>query len=161
MFVEDLEQQHIDTAESIIQRITPDASTAIDLITNFRALVQDKQQGEEGFVSLLDSVSEACDWEATYYVDWKDTDSFVDCVSTIARHWGCQLAFSERRPEQSVPDLIRIAHAELEASELGLWGWDTQGDNYSGWIGRLSDASFFKQASDVLEVRIIAIGADF
>ena len=160
MFVEDMEQKHIDIAESIIQRITPDASVAADLIVKFRELVHDETQSED-FVSLLDLLSETCDWESTYYVDWKDTDSFVDCVSKNAQSWGCQLAFSGRHQDQSVPDLIRLAHAELKASGLGLWGWDTQGDSYAGWIARLSDAPIFQQASEALGVRITVVGADF
>ena len=161
MWMEDLKQHHIDAAESIVRKITLDPALAEEIVVEFRAKIEEQRDDDEGIVSLLDNVCEAGDWKCTYYVDWKDTDSFIGCVMKLSEKWDCSLTLSQRNSSHTVPDLIRLAHKELAKKGLGLWGWDTQGDCYSGWVGRLSDADFFQEVSRTLEVRISPEGADF
>lgn len=53
------------------------------------------------------------------------------------------------------------ANTQLCDSGLALWGWDTEGGSYFGWIIRNSDRDFFAEAADSLEVDIRQVGSDF
>ena len=94
-------------------------------------------------------------------MDWKDTESFVECLSGIAKRWGATLTFGVDDPldedfldETEVPELMIRAHGELLPQGLLLWNWDTEGDAYGGWITRPESESAVLEAGEALGAEI-------
>ncbi len=167
MYRADLEQRHLDAIDLLIDRITADVGQVPALVEAFQQALQtqieeQEQSGEDWGddgpqVSVLDAVAQACDREATFYVDWDDAETLGEVLIELADHWGESLDFSDLSGEPSAGELLRSAQEQLIPAHIGLWTWETEADAVSGWIGRLSDAALFEQLGELLDVRIAPI----
>lgn len=143
--------------------------TSID--PNFYETIHDRMQqmedlaaqegSEEDYEHLLWLLAESMDWELTYRIDWKDTESCVQCLQQLADNWSYRLTFGVDNPldedfldSTDVESLLVAAQGELEPLGLSIWGWDTASDMVCGWIARSRDAYLFAQLSDRLGVEI-------
>lgn len=143
------------TVEKLVRALTPPGEDPAETIS---AIDRGWENAEDGALWLLNDIT---DWELTYFVDWKDTESFVECLSGIAKRWGATLTFGVDDPldedfldETEVPELMIRAHGELLPQRLLLWNWDTEGDAYGGWITRTESASAVLEAGEALGVEI-------
>ena len=141
--------------EKLVRALTPPGEDPAETIS---AIDRGWENAEDGALWLLNDIT---DWELTYFVDWKDTESFVECLSGIAKRWGATLTFGVDDPldedfldETEVPELMIRAHGELLPQGLLLWNWDTEGDAYGGWITRTESASAVLEAGEALGVEI-------
>lgn len=121
----------------------------------------DAKEAEGDPSRLLWIIKDIIDWETGFYVDWSDTESFVECLGELAESRGVTLSFGVDDPlaeefldEVEVSELMLRAHAELAAQGLVLWNWDTEGDAYGGWISRPDAAPVMATVSEVLGVEI-------
>lgn len=119
------------------------------------------EAADEDSEAALWTLKEAIDWQSGFFVDWKDSESFVQCLQQLAQAWGASLSFGvedaldeDFLDEHDVPELMQRAHAELAAQGLTLWNWDTEGDCYAGWITRSDSAATVQQCSEQLGVEI-------
>lgn len=170
MYRAELEQRHLDAVEILIDRITADVGQVPELLAAFQhglqAQIEQQEQspdewGDDGpQISLLDAVAQACDREATWYVDWEDPEGLVEVLTELADRWSESLDFSELSADRSVGEVLRLAQEQLMPAHLGLWYWETEGDSVSGWIGRLSDTMLFEEIGEVLAVRIAPVDED-
>lgn len=141
--------------EKLVRALTPPGEDPAETIS---AIDRGWENAEDGALWLLNDIT---DWELTYFVDWKDTESFVECLSGIAKRWGATLTFGVDDPldedfldETEVPELMIRAHGELLPQRLLLWNWDTEGDAYGGWITRTESESAVLEAGEALGVEI-------
>ena len=141
--------------EKLVHALTPPGEDPAETIS---AIDRGWENAEDGALWLLKDIT---DWELTYFVDWKDTESFVECLSGIAKRWGATLTFGVDDPldedfldETEVPELMIRAHGELLPQGLLLWNWDTEGDAYGGWITRPESESAVLEAGEALGAEI-------
>ncbi|AMD92276.1 DUF6630 family protein [Desulfomicrobium orale] len=141
--------------EKLVHALTPPGEDPAETIS---AIDRGWENAEDGALWLLNDIT---DWELTYFVDWKDTESFVECLSGIAKRWGATLTFGVDDPldedfldETEVPELMIRAHGELLPQGLLLWNWDTEGDAYGGWITRPESESAVLEAGEALGAEI-------
>lgn len=141
--------------EKLVHALTPPGEDPAEKIS---AIDRGWENAEDGALWLLNDIT---DWELTYFVDWKDTESFVECLSGIAKRWGATLTFGVDDPldedfldETEVPELMIRAHGELLPQGLLLWNWDTEGDAYGGWITRPESESAVLEAGEALGAEI-------
>ncbi len=141
--------------EKLVHALTPPGEDPAETIS---AIDRGWENAEDGALWLLNDIT---DWELTYFVDWKDTESFVECLSGIAKRWGATLTFGVDDPldedfldETEVPELVIRAHGELLPQGLLLWNWDTEGDAYGGWITRPESESAVLEAGEALGAEI-------
>lgn len=141
--------------EKLVRALTPPGEDPAETIS---AIDRGWENAEDGALWLLNDIT---DWELTYFVDWKDTESFVECLSGIAKRWGATLTFGVDDPldedfldETEVPELMIRAHGELLPQGLLLWNWDTEGDAYGGWITRPESESAVLEAGEALGAEI-------
>ncbi len=141
--------------EKLVRALTPPVEDPAETIS---AIDRGWENAEDGALWLLNDIT---DWELTYFVDWKDTESFVECLSGIAKRWGATLTFGVDDPldedfldETEVPELMIRAHGELLPQGLLLWNWDTEGDAYGGWITRPESESAVLEAGEALGAEI-------
>lgn len=141
--------------EKLVHALTPPGEDPAETIS---AIDRGWENAEDGALWLLNDIT---DWELTYFVDWKDTESFVECLSGIAKRWGATLTFGVDDPldedfldETEVPELMIRAHGELLPRGLLLWNWDTEGDAYGGWITRPESESAVLEAGEALGAEI-------
>lgn len=141
--------------EKLVHALTPPGEDPAETIS---AIDRGWENAEDGALWLLNDIT---DWELTYFVDWKDTESFVECLSGIAKRWGATLTFGVDDPldedfldETEVPELMIRAHGELLPQGLLLWNWDTEGDAYGGWITKPESESAVLEAGEALGAEI-------
>jgi hypothetical protein len=144
-------------AEKLIELINPSAELAQQQLAKFRETLL----SEDDEPSILWVIKDIVDWESGYFVDWKDTESFVHCVMKLADRWGVTLTFGCQDPfsrdflyQVTVPELLNKAHAELLPKGFALWSWDTENDCYSGWITRAISASEVATISSTLDIEV-------
>jgi hypothetical protein len=108
---------------------------------------------------LLWTLRELLDWKLLFFVDWKDRESLVQSVNSIAELWGVAIDWGVEDPESdafldqfTVDELMPIAHASLATQGFALWNWATDGDCYSGWIARASDDEAIMEISRQVDV---------
>ena len=149
-------------AEGLIDIISPTSAMAHRHLSGFRAALQSEDEGDAHLDSILWAMKDVVDWESGYFVDWKDTDSFVRCATGIAEQWGATLTFGVADPldddflsRHTVPDLLSRAHTELLTQGFMLWSWDTEGDCYAGWITRSTAAAAVVALSSRFGVRVL------
>lgn len=144
----------------LIEIISPSKEQAEQHLAN---LLRESPEDDDadGPGALLWLLKDVIDWETGYFVDWKDTESFVQCLTGLASAWGTHLSFGTDDPldddfldEVSVPDLMVRAHLELLEKGLVLWNWDTGGDCYGGWISRIDARPVMDVVSALLETEI-------
>ncbi|HSW06487.1 DUF6630 family protein [Aquabacterium sp.] len=149
------------SAEKLLEIINPSADLAHQQIVQFREALLSEVDDDGDDSNLLWVVKDVVDWESGYFVDWKDTESFVHCVMKLADRWGVTLTFGSENPladdflsRTTVPDLMNQAHSELLPKGLVLWNWDTEGDCYCGWITKSISASAVAAISATLGIEV-------
>jgi hypothetical protein len=140
-------------AEKLIELINPAAELAHQQIARFRETLL-SEEDEDDYPNILWVVKDAVDWESGYFVDWKDTESFVNCVMKLADRWGVTLNFGGDSAGAGVPDLMNKAHRELLPKGLMLWSWDTESDCYCGWITKSVSVSAVATISSKLDIEV-------
>jgi hypothetical protein len=152
--------EQILAAEVLLEIINPTVDLAHQQIAQFRETLL-SEVNDDDHSNILWIIADVVDWESGYFVDWKDTESFVQCVMKLADRWGVTLTFCSEDPlaqdflsRTNVPDLLSQAHSELLPKGFILWGWDTEGDCYSGWITKAISASTVAAISAALSIEV-------
>lgn len=160
-------QTELDAARELLRLINPEPALADEQWTSLQALLaeEDNEWEETG---LMWAFKEAVDWTSGFFVDWKDTESFVQAIDTLASlwkvsvDWGTEDALDDDfLEEHDVPALMAIAHASLQAQGMDLWSWDTDGDCYSGFLARTDDAGRVQTQAESLDVQILTGDTSF
>ncbi|MEJ8849954.1 DUF6630 family protein [Variovorax rhizosphaerae] len=158
-----LEPDSIEIAavEELIVLVNPTGESAARQLAAFRealpALSADQRNDGDRLIWTLKDIVE---WETGFFVDWKDTESFVQCMDVLCAGWNATIDWGEPDaaedkdfPERvDLPGLLQIAFTALAAQGLTLWSWDTQGDAYGGWIARSASDGKMLDVSSRLEV---------
>jgi hypothetical protein len=153
-------KEQILAAETLIEIISPTIDLARQHVAQFRELLR-AERSEDQYANILWAVNDVVDWESGFFVDWKDTESFVHCVTKLADRWGVTLSFGTADPlkedflsQTNVPELLSQAHSELLPKALMLWSWDTDSDCYCGWITKSTSASKVADISAALGIEV-------
>ena len=83
---------------------------------------------------VLWTLKDAIDWTSGFYVDWKDTETFIDCVNQLAARyaieidWGGDPSDEDFLDGTDVPALMATAYDRLREHGYTLWNWNTGGD---------------------------------
>ncbi|SDW07563.1 DUF6630 family protein [Lysobacter enzymogenes] len=108
-----------------------------------------------------ETVQEAIDWTSGFYVDWKDTASFVDVLDQLAARWNLRIEWGVEDPTDDefldrvdVPELMSIAYDRLREHGYTLWNYDTGGDAYAGWIALRRDDENMKAVATGLGIDV-------
>jgi hypothetical protein len=153
--------------EHLIMLISPVGAERAAAITDVRAAFDASAQAEpdderasgggpriDDGNDLLWTLRELLDWKLLFFVDWKDRESLVQSVNSIAELWGVAIDWGVEDPESdafldqfTVDELMPIAHASLATQGFALWNWATDGDCYSGWIARAADSDAVMEIS--------------
>lgn len=106
---------------------------------------ENKEEYQDGVLGLIENgIRESADWELIFFVDWKDTESMLGALDALCENSGLDIQFDWgcENPEDDldVPQIILLAHAQLQKIGYALWHWDMGCDDYEGWIARDADA---------------------
>jgi hypothetical protein len=114
---------------------------------------------EEDETDLIWLIKDAIDWESGFFVDWKDTESFIASIDGLTERVDISIDWGVEDPDDdefldntSVPDLMETAYEQLRAEGYTLWNWDTEGDCYGGWLAKSSDDEEMLALADTLGV---------
>ncbi|MCP6699667.1 DUF6630 family protein [Pseudomonas donghuensis] len=151
-------------AEQLLTLISPSAAMASQHVQALREVELDEDEVEEfedDPQQLMYIVKDVADWESVFFVDWKDTESFVQSVQQLAEARDAEVTFGVENAEDedflddtTVPELMVTAHDELHKQGLVLWNWSTDSDCYSGFITTRDVAAQLVALGEVLEVEI-------
>ena len=115
---------------------------------------------DSGDEQWLWDLKDAIDWRAGFYVDWKDTETFIDCVNQLAARyaieidWGGDPSDEDFLDGTDVPALMATAYDRLREHGYTLWNWNTGGDAYAGWMALRRDDDGMQQLAAVMGVEI-------
>lgn len=155
-----LSDEQISAMDRLLELSNPDPAVAQEQIAELHAFLEE-EEGEpvEDGSGLMWVFKDITDWRTGFFVDWKDTESFIDCLDTLCETRGVKIDWGvadtsdeEFLGNTSVPDLMQHAYAELTADGLTLWNWSTESDCYSGWISRSVDDAEVYGISEQLQV---------
>jgi len=137
------------------------AQTEAQLALFDDALLEAEDDDTEG-QELLWVIREVIDWQSGFFVDWKDCQSFIGCLTQLCERIDLEIDWGTDDPEDesfldstSVPELMEAAHKQLRVAGYTLWNWDTGGDAYAGWLTRSEDDEEMADTAEILgfEVR--------
>lgn len=130
--------------------------------SSFKQFIEDEENKEEyedndkGLIEV--GIKEDAEWVLIYFVDWKDTESMLDSLDTICANlnlnitfeWGCE------NPEDDldVPQIMLLAHQQLQKIGYALWHWDMGSDDYEGWIAKHQDEGKIAGLADHVGMRV-------
>lgn len=134
-----------------------DEDTALQQFARYREAREESGDDDEPVAT----VREAIDWTSGFYVDWKDTASFVDVLDQLAARWNLRLDWGVEDPSDEdfldrvdVPELMSIAYDRLREHGYTLWNYDTGGDAYAGWIALRRDDENMKAVATGLGIDV-------
>lgn len=151
--------QQISALERLIELANPDAAGAAEQISQFREQLQAEEDNIQNGTDLIWLFKDIVDWQSGFFVDWKDTESFVQCLDELSAARGVQIDWQTEDPldddfldSVDVEELLTRAADSLDTYGLRLWTWDTEGDEYAGWISRKEDDAEIDGISQCLDV---------
>lgn len=151
--------EQIAAVERLLELSNPDPAVAQEQIAELHAFLEEEDEPIDSGSDLMWLFKDITDWRTGFFVDWKDTESFIDCLDTLCETRGVKIdwgvtdtADEEFLENTSVPDMMQHAYSELAASGLTLWNWATESDCYSGWISRSADDAEVYAVSEQLQV---------
>lgn len=134
-----------------------DEDSALQQFARYREARE--ENGDES--EPVETVQEAIDWTSGFYVDWKDTASFVDVLDQLAARWNLRIDWGVEDPADDefldrvdVPELMSIAYDRLREHGYTLWNYDTGGDAYAGWIALRRDDENMKAVATGLGIDV-------
>ncbi|MEO6518250.1 MAG: hypothetical protein ABIO17_04560 [Pseudoxanthomonas sp.] len=113
-----------------------DEDTAMRQFATYQDAVA--ESGEE--VDPVWLLKDAIDWSSGFFVDWKDTETFIDSVNELVRRWNLEIDWGGEPSEEEflagtdIPALMSTAYDRLRERGYTLWTWDTGSDSFGGWI---------------------------
>lgn len=110
-------------------------------------------------LELIWIIKDVIDWESGFFVDWKDTESFIASVEALAERVDISIDWGVEDPDDdefldntSVPDLMEAAFEQLRPHGYTLWNWATEGDCYGGWMAKSADDDEMLSLAEALGV---------
>jgi len=85
-------------------------------------------------------LKDAIDWTSGFFIDWKDTETFIDSVTELVRRWNLEIDWGGDPSDEEflqgtdIPALMSTAYDGLRERGYTLWTWDTGSDSLGGWI---------------------------
>ncbi|MDR2188681.1 MAG: hypothetical protein LBE62_11650 [Azonexus sp.] len=159
--IKKIEPFHIDAGAEFLRNITPDPATAKAMSAAFLSLAENHRDDDTTLALIWDIQQVSQEKNVAFDIDWKDKESFRDFITDIAAHWGCAITLSDddiHNENIGIWELIGLAHDQLTPHGLGIWCWNDGDDNYSGWIGRLSDTMSFNMMAELIGAKIASGG---
>ena len=127
----------------------------------FEDALLDAEDDDTDGPELLWVIREVIDWQSGFFVDWKDAQSFIGCLTQLCERMDLELDWGTDDPEDeaflegtSVPELMELAHNQLRVAGYTLWNWDTGGDAYAGWITRSEDDEEMLDLAEILRFEV-------
>ncbi|QBC43822.1 DUF6630 family protein [Iodobacter fluviatilis] len=121
------------------------------------ANLNDSEDDDETEVIWI--IKDVIDWESGFFVDWKDTESFIASIDALVERvdisidWGVEDTDDDDFLDSiSVPDLMEAAYEQLRSQGYTLWNWATEGDCYGGWLAKSADDEEMLSLSEALGV---------
>lgn len=137
--------EQIQALERLIALINPSAVNAKVQISALQSLLSEANPGAHSPYQLMQLFSQATRPVSSFYVDWKDTDTLTSCINNMAKsrqieiNWAVDDKLNHNYPD--LPDVhVLLEHAsdQFLAHQLRLWGWDTSGEDYGGWLAPIA-----------------------
>jgi hypothetical protein len=133
-----------------------DEETALRQFSHYREAFHEAGKDAEPVWVLKDAI----DWTSGFFVDSKDSESFMDSVTELVRRWNLQIDWGGDPSEEDfldstdVPALMSIAYDGLRERGYTLWTWDTGTDNYGGWITSSRDDEAMRLVAVALNIEL-------
>ena len=134
-----------------------DEESALQQFADYREALAEAGEDSDEPVWLI---KDAIDWKAGYYVDWKDSESFIDSINELAARWNLRVDWGTDDPADpdfldgtDVPALMATAHDRLREHGYTLWTWNTGTDSHAGWIALRRD-------DEAMQVLTTALGIE-
>ncbi len=133
-----------------------DEETALRQFSHYRETMAEEGNDPEP----VEAIRDAIDWTAGFYVDWKDTPTFIDCLNQLAARWNLRIDWGGETADDDfleatdVPALMATAYDRLREHGYTLWTWDTGSDSYAGWITLSRDDEAMRLLATALEIEL-------
>ncbi|MCW1979045.1 DUF6630 family protein [Xanthomonas campestris] len=136
-----------------------DEETALGQFDAWREAQAEADEDDEDDAWLW-ALKDAIDWRSGFYVDWKDTDSFIAAIDELSARWNLRIDWGGDLDDEDfanglgVPDLMAVAFDRLREHGYSLWNWNTGGDAYAGWIALSRDDDAMLALTSLMDVEV-------
>lgn len=133
-----------------------DEETALRQFGHYREALVEADESDE----LVWVLKDVIDWVSGYFVDWKDTETFIDSVTELVRRWNLEIDWGgdpsddEFLDNTDIPALMSTAYDRLREYGYTLWTWDTGSDSYGGWIGLSREDEAMRLVATALNIEL-------
>ncbi len=149
------------TAESLAWQllllINPgDEETALRQFSIYQEAVAESDDEVDPVWLLKDAI----DWSSGFFVDWKDTETFIDSVNELVRRWNLEIDWGGDTSEEEflqgtdIPALMSTAYDRLRERGYTLWTWDTGSDSFGGWITLSRDDEAMRVVAVAMDIEL-------
>jgi len=150
-------QEQINSLKQLINLINRQASQAEMQQSDFLAEIKNTNANDISKFTLMMMFKDATQWKSSYYVDWKDTESLVASLNKIAEPWQAHINWGVDDSmdktflnNTDVHTLLDQIYDQFTAQGLRLWGYDTSGEDYAGWIAKIEHDDEINAISETL-----------
>lgn len=133
-----------------------DEETALRQFSHYREAMVEADAEDATVWALKDAI----DWTSGFYVDWKDTATFIDALNELVRRWNLQIDWGGEASEDEfldntdIPALMSTAYDRLREYGYTLWTWDTGSDSFGGWITLSTDDEAMRLVAVALDIEL-------
>ena len=105
-------------------------------------------------------LKDAIDWTSGFFVDWKDSETFIDSITELVRRWNLEIDWGgdpsddEFLEGTDIPALMSTAYDGLRERGYTLWTWDTGSDSFGGWITSSRDDEAMRLVAVALNIEL-------
>jgi hypothetical protein len=149
--------EQVQALEQLIALINPDPAIAKAQIVEFKSLLN--HSDECSSFQLMHYFSQATQPTASFYVDWKDVDTLISCINNMAQNrqieinWVVDAKLNHNHPDSpDVHVLLEHVFDQFFSHNLRLWGWNTSGEDYGGWLAPVAFDAEIQSIAQVLGI---------
>lgn len=123
---------------------------------DFKAFIEDEDNKIDYETELVAfGIIESANDELIFHADGSDTDCMLYALDSICDNlcldiefdWGCE----DPEEDLDIPQILTLAHQQLQKIGFALWYWNMESDDYNGWIAPVS-------ATDTIAEVVVQLG---
>lgn len=134
-----------------------DEEMALQQFAQYRDAVGEADESE---VEPIDVIRRVIDWQSGFYVAAHDTHALVQAMNELSSRWNISIDWNGDADDDDfhmdidAASLFANAYDRLAEHGYTLWSWETDDDNYAGWVTLTRDNELLRGLATTLGINM-------
>jgi hypothetical protein len=134
-----------------------DEEMALQQFAQYRDAVGEADESE---VEPIDVIRRVIDWQSGFYVAAHDTHALVQAMNELSSRWNISIDWNGDADDDDfhmdidAASLFATAYDRLAEHGYTLWSWETDDDNYAGWVTLTRDNELLRGLATTLGINM-------